>query len=780
MASLGTLIVDIVASTAGFEAGMGRAGRAARQAGKDITESFSRLGDLVGSMLGPFGEVGEKLASTLENVGQAAGKAMTSFAGLGSSASTFAAVGAGAVAGVVGVGAAMGALALHAAEVGNKIFELHERTGVSSADLSGLMAIARETGGNFESLGVSLGRATINLEKARTETEKGNVLLYQMMGGAKGAAELGLKPLDEQIQVVLHRIFDLNDVGERNRALQELLGKGWQENVSTLKLLAADGFGPAIAKAKEFGTFFDDEHAAQAHALSVEWENLKAKLEGVATTIGSELIPSTAELMAEIENFGPEMESWGKRFKSVWDGAKAIVVGAAGDLSDASVAWDKSGKAAGAATDAHQRWLDAIKKTLADLKTEKTDLAGATGGTDDLTGATKTHISALESAAKASHDFWEKYNAGLEQAKTEFPQVVSYFSALADEIERIQKADLASTFKTFSAMAMGGGGALSVPGKVPGGTSGVGAPPEETAAIPPTALPMDLFAAQTKKMSDELTPGLSKIQAQFKTLFADLAADGAGFAKKLRESIRGAIDDISGQLAKMAFGERTSFGQIFKNMGEQITKNAFQAGIGDLAKRAGIAVGKRGESSQSPLYVQEVKPDDSILGGGSPAGIRGVLGKVFGVGGAGGPAGSSPANPLYTKDASSSGFGGLLGKGSAGSGDGGDGGGGPAALPGTGGDLMSLLTSFGGGMQHGGEVTPGKAYIVGERNPEFFVPKVPGEVHTRLDVPNTPTHQTVLNFHVNGVQDADSFKRSRSQIMGMLQNQMAVAYGRNR
>jgi hypothetical protein len=180
----------------------------------------------------------------------------------------------------------------------------------------------------------------------------------------------------------------------------------------------------------------------------------------------------------------------------------------------------------------------------------------------------------------------------------------------------------------------------------------------------------------------------------------------------------------------------------------------------------------------------------------------------------GGQRGESPGSPLYVQDVSSKG--GIFGGGGVGAGGGeeengggenGDGGGGGglrgifsgitsklssvfSSLANTLSTLMSKLASgmssifsgigglFGGGRQHGGDVVPGKAYIVGERHPEFFVPKQPGQVRTALDLGGR--HQTVLNFHVNGVQDADSFRRSRGQIMGMLQNQMAAAYARNR
>jgi hypothetical protein len=39
------------------------------------------------------------------------------------------------------------------------------------------------------------------------------------------------------------------------------------------------------------------------------------------------------------------------------------------------------------------------------------------------------------------------------------------------------------------------------------------------------------------------------------------------------------------------------------------------------------------------------------------------------------------------------------------------------------GGFFSIFSLFGGFLAEGGDVTPGKAYVVGEEHPEFFIPK---------------------------------------------------------
>lgn len=208
------------------------------------------------------------------------------------------AVGTGAV---VALGVAMFELADHAAEVGAKIFETSEKTGIAADKLSGLMALTKETGESFDSLSTALARAGVNLEKAIVNPgAQSSKILAEVMGSAKNLSELGLKPMDERLQEVLKRIFEMNDVGQRNLALQTLLGRGWQTNIEALKLLAEQGYGPAIEAAKRFGIFFDPPAAAQAKAFRVEWEQSKLTFESVAMVLGQKLVPIMSQDLSVI------------------------------------------------------------------------------------------------------------------------------------------------------------------------------------------------------------------------------------------------------------------------------------------------------------------------------------------------------------------------------------------------------------------------------------------------------------------------------------------------
>lgn len=268
-----------------------------------------------------------QFTSAVSSIEESAVKSFTKMAGVSKEFIVGLGVGVGAV---TALGAAMFELANKAAEVGAKMFEAHEKTGLTTESLSGINAIAKLTGESFDGLTVALARAGVNLEKAiiNPGTSSGKVLAG-VMGSTRALTELGLKPMDERMQTVLKRIFELNDGGQRNTALQALMGKGWMQNVETLKYLAEQGFGPAIEQAKKFGLFFDAEAAQRAKEFQVAWKDVKGELESLALIMGAKLLPAITDvtkgwmtLLAVVRDLG------------TWKGIKGIFLELASNMVD--------------------------------------------------------------------------------------------------------------------------------------------------------------------------------------------------------------------------------------------------------------------------------------------------------------------------------------------------------------------------------------------------------------------------------------------------------------
>jgi phage-related minor tail protein len=74
----------------------------------------------------------------------------------------------------------------------------------------------------------------------------------------------------------------------------------------------------------------------------------------------------------------------------------------------------------------------------------------------------------------------------------------------------------------------------------------------------------------------------------------------------------------------------------------------------------------------------------------------------------------------------------------------------------------AFAAPFGGGRAGGGFAARGQSFLVGERGPELFTPAVSG----RIDPPGG--RGVVVNIALPGVTDADSFRRSQTQIAAAL------------
>ena len=79
-----------------------------------------------------------------------------------------------------------------------------------------------------------------------------------------------------------------------------------------------------------------------------------------------------------------------------------------------------------------------------------------------------------------------------------------------------------------------------------------------------------------------------------------------------------------------------------------------------------------------------------------------------------------------------------------------------------GGSLFGSGGFFGGFKANGGDVSPGKAYVVVEK-PELFLPSSAGRIVPNFS--NSPAQtSTTVNAHFHGVTDMDGFRKFRIKL----------------
>ncbi|VVB52229.1 Uncharacterised protein [uncultured archaeon] len=227
----------------------------------------------------------------------------------------------------------------------------------------------------------------------------------------------------------------------------------------------------------------------------------------------------------------------------------------------------------------------------------------------------------------------------------------------------------------------------------------------------------------------------------------ELVLDGQNFWANFGKAGMQAVTGIEDELAKMLVTGKGSFKQIEQQFEQSILKNSIQTVVskaaGGLLSATGLGSllpglgGKPDGTKGNPMYVSIVN-SALDLGGASANGVGG-LGNL--VGGA------------LSDQGSSAGGGGV------------------------GGFFSGILGKlFGGFLAGGGDVTPGKAYVVGEKHPEFFIPGKSGTVVPTLKTGGGSVNNVSVHFH--GVTDADSFKKSQSQIGAQIHRSASLAFQR--
>lgn len=314
--TLGTIAVDLQANTVAFVEGMTRASSAAKKAGRDITESFSRLGELAGSALAPFGEVGRIIGETIGRIGALGGSAAQSLAKVGGGMS-YLAVGAGAAVGAIAaVTSAAVALSVETAESIRKMGEQAEATGVSVQTLSGLAFAAKEAGLGEEALEKSLGKLSLGMLKAATATP-GTVTAFDRLGIKVKQSNGELRDAGVVFEEVIVKLDKLKSRTEAVAFAREIFGRGGQEILK----FNPEELEHSLEVARKLGLVLNDEAVVASTKFVQSMIELKGAAEGAAIKLETALLP---QLQAVADALVKAAESPSSNFNEFISGIKTL------------------------------------------------------------------------------------------------------------------------------------------------------------------------------------------------------------------------------------------------------------------------------------------------------------------------------------------------------------------------------------------------------------------------------------------------------------------------
>lgn len=794
---LAQLKVLIGANISKLKSGLDEAALHQEKYARKTEHSFHRIGQVIERLVGPLSETGRKIALGFDALGASAAEAGKGLSGIAGGLGLIGGIGA---AGAAAAGVGLFALANKAAEAGAAIYDASEKTGIAASEMSGLKALTMETGEDFDGLTKALSRFGVNLTNALIDPSTiGARELQSLLGGAKGLNELGLKPLGERLQIVTKRIFSLSDVAQQHAMMQALLGRGWMDNVDTLKLLATQGYGPAIAQARKFGVFFDEGAARRSKQFTEEWKTLKSELAGLAVATGEELIPAFNKLMVLLVGMGSTVSNLGHEFA-------AVGLAAGGFFSKAAEQWKKAN------LDPTQEMTDFLVHVQsltagAEHGNNKIgDISGHHGPKLKLDPNIATWARALNEALQARNKAEGEYNSILldlaghvdttDAATVKFHDTMAKLNAIELQGVDVTKAR-ADAEKQFATAIEATQASIQSSWKMPSWTGAFksampGGKPltlSQLAALPETSPDTSLSAMKALQKETELSAAsFNQLAKAFPNLSeAEVAALPAGqkmidqlahlekhgeqaitTLHNLRDALIAEGNDLSGnlvanlsegihsaedELTKLATGQRFNFVGVLQKMGEGTVHSFIQKGVGSLLGKFGLGDGSKPDgTANNPLYVTPVDASGNIF---KNTGFGGKLSGIVDT-----FPGSKSGGMFDSLKSTLSGF-----------------------FKGTGGGLLGAIgkigSIFGGFLAGGGPVTPGKAYVVGEKHAEWFVPGVRGSVMPALQAGSSAKPMVYApTFNVT-TPDVDSFRRSHGQLLSEGYDQMRRMHQRN-
>lgn len=272
--SLGALTIDLIAKTAGFEAGMDRAARLADRRSKDISRSISN---------GLKGAVGSVAAFT-----------------------------AGLVGGLLSAQAAFDGF-MNAVNNADRLDELSARLGISTEQLSAWGYAAKLSGTDLESLTGSIQKFSKTVASAADANSRQAELFASLGISVKDAAG-NLRDVEDLLPEVADRFKALDNETTETALAMELFGRSGAELLEFLNR-GSDGIKDLGEEAKRLGGIIDGETAQAAAKFKDELDRLRVITNAYFSSIARELLPALTQLVVQFRNFSTENDRLAKTGK---------------------------------------------------------------------------------------------------------------------------------------------------------------------------------------------------------------------------------------------------------------------------------------------------------------------------------------------------------------------------------------------------------------------------------------------------------------------------------
>ncbi len=191
----------------------------------------------------------------------------------------------------VAVAGAFTAMTIKAANYGEALFDLSQKTGVSAAVLSSFKLAAEQSGSSLEGVATAFKFLSRNM----AENDKNFAKIGVAVKDAKGQ----LRPMADVMVEVADKFSKMPDGAEKSALALQLFGRSGSELIPMLNL-GAQGLEEAMKKARELGLVMSDEDAKASDAFGDRLVELKGAVQGLTNSIGKQLLPAGTALVKTV------------------------------------------------------------------------------------------------------------------------------------------------------------------------------------------------------------------------------------------------------------------------------------------------------------------------------------------------------------------------------------------------------------------------------------------------------------------------------------------------
>ena len=285
----------------------------AERSGKQMESSFNKVTKAIGAAVKNINDFGKKATK----LGADLSKTLT--------------------APVVGVTAALGALAVKSADTARRIEDLSHKMGISTDAFQEMSYWATQNGISQAELERAVGRLNQRMGLAANGNE-GYAKALERLGVSMDDVRRGAVSTEQAMAITISTLSQMTNEQEKSAAAADLFGTMLARNLMPALSEGALSIEEAAKKAHELGLVLEADAISKASEFGDKLDDLKARLSAATTEIGLSLAPTFEALVRLVDNkvvpairtFGDWLTGLIEGFRNLHPGLQSVILSLTG------------------------------------------------------------------------------------------------------------------------------------------------------------------------------------------------------------------------------------------------------------------------------------------------------------------------------------------------------------------------------------------------------------------------------------------------------------------